>query len=241
MIHASLFVILAFVKAPPKTQELAPQFIEVASLDLKPEPKPEAKTEPAAPPIITPAGLPKQAVSDSKPAIKPAPKKIEKRKPNPKPTPSKPQPERELPPAVRNLSSESTEPVIPPSTQASQDAADGGETSGSPAKKAGSKTSSEAEEAYEVASYSSPSLHNPPTSYPSLAKDRGLEGRVKLRVQVLADGSAGSIQIQQSSGYDLLDESAVEQLRKWHFIPAHRGDKPVESWVIVPISFMLRH
>ncbi|MGZ8200307.1 MAG: energy transducer TonB family protein, partial [Methylosarcina sp.] len=35
------------------------------------------------------------------------------------------------------------------------------------------------------------------------------------------------------------DESAMEAVKKWRFIPARRGDNPVASSVVVPILFSL--
>jgi protein TonB len=90
------------------------------------------------------------------------------------------------------------------------------------------------------AAYSAPGLKNPPTRYPKIAQMRQWEGIVTLEVRVLADGSAGEVKIVNSSGHDILDESAVEQVKSWHFIPAHRGGKSVEDWVRVPISFKFK-
>lgn len=90
------------------------------------------------------------------------------------------------------------------------------------------------------AAYSAPGLKNPPTRYPKIAQMRQWEGIVTLEVRVLANGSAGEVKIVTSSGHEILDESAVEQVKTWHFIPAHRGDKTVEDWVRVPISFKFK-
>lgn len=88
--------------------------------------------------------------------------------------------------------------------------------------------------------FRSPSLKNPPTQYPPLAIERQWEGRVILRVQVLAHGVAGQINIEHSSGHALLDDAAAQQVKNWHFLPARRGDQPVDSWVKVPIEFKLQ-
>ncbi|RMO67978.1 Ferric siderophore transport system protein, TonB family [Pseudomonas syringae pv. aptata] len=36
-----------------------------------------------------------------------------------------------------------------------------------------------------------------------------------------------------------LDEAAQAAVRQWTFIPAKRGDTPVEGWVNVPMAFKL--
>lgn len=94
--------------------------------------------------------------------------------------------------------------------------------------------------AYSEAKYQGAGLHNPPTRYPRLALERQWEGIVRLKVQVLTDGTAGEVQILQSSGHDLLDESAQDQVKRlWHFEPAHRGGQAVTSWVVIPVEFKI--
>ena len=80
---------------------------------------------------------------------------------------------------------------------------------------------------------------NPKPNYPALARSRGWQGKVLLRVNVSADGRSESVEIHQSSGHDTLDEAAVEAVEKWKFIPAKRGDTAVACTVIVPINFTL--
>jgi protein TonB len=87
--------------------------------------------------------------------------------------------------------------------------------------------------------FHSASLHNPPTAYPLMAAKRGIEGIVKLKVQVLPNGEPGLIELATSSGADVLDTSAIEQVRKWRFIPARRKNVAVTGWVIVPLVFEL--
>ena len=60
-----------------------------------------------------------------------------------------------------------------------------------------------------------------------------------LRVLVDEKGRTKAIEVNQSSGHDLLDRAATEAIKKWRFVPAHAGTKPVETWVKVPIEFQL--
>jgi protein TonB len=80
---------------------------------------------------------------------------------------------------------------------------------------------------------------NPAPAYPPAARRRGEEGRVMLRVQVSAQGAAEQVEIRTSSGSNRLDEAAAATVSHWKFIPARRGDTPVQSWVLVPIIFKL--
>ena len=82
-------------------------------------------------------------------------------------------------------------------------------------------------------------LNNPTTDYPEVAAERGWEGRVVLKVHVLASGRPDSVSIVSSSGHDILDSEAVSTVKKWTFAPAKRGDTPTDGWVNVPINFKL--
>jgi protein TonB len=81
---------------------------------------------------------------------------------------------------------------------------------------------------------------NPKPPYPLVARRIGAQGEVLLRVLVRQDGSVAAVELAQSSGFSLLDESATRTVREnWRFIPAQHDGIPVESWVEVPIRFVL--
>lgn len=82
-------------------------------------------------------------------------------------------------------------------------------------------------------------LRNPPPEYPEFARRRGWEGTVVLRVHVRATGVPSEIQVQQSSGREVLDAAAAQAVRRWTFVPAKRGDLAEDGWVSVPIGFSL--
>lgn len=82
-------------------------------------------------------------------------------------------------------------------------------------------------------------LNNPPPEYPAFAQRQGWEGKVILRVRVLANGKAGGVEVKQSSGRKTLDEAAQEVVKTWVFAPAKRGNTPIDGWATVPIEFRL--
>jgi protein TonB len=96
-----------------------------------------------------------------------------------------------------------------------------------------------AEESFSQARFDANYLRNPAPPYPALSKRMGEEGKVVLRVSVSPQGTADSVEIRTSSGSPRLDESAQRTVRNWKFVPARRGDAPVQSWVLVPIIFKL--
>lgn len=82
-------------------------------------------------------------------------------------------------------------------------------------------------------------LNNPSPIYPELALSRGVEGKVLLRVLVNERGLVDDIAILNSSGSSMLDLSALETVRNWHFIPAKSNNKFIRSQVMVPIVFKI--
>jgi periplasmic protein TonB len=81
---------------------------------------------------------------------------------------------------------------------------------------------------------------NKPPRYPAEARRRGYEGTVLLNIQVLAGGAVGEVTIARSSGYDMLDDAAVEAVKQWRFAPAKVGGQAVEANVTLPVQFVLR-
>jgi len=96
-------------------------------------------------------------------------------------------------------------------------------------------------EPYSEASFNANYGTNPKPKYPSIARSRGWQGKVLLRVSVTADGLSEEVTVQRSSGHEILDESAVAAVEKWQFIPAKRGNTAVACSVIVPIIFTLNN
>lgn len=88
------------------------------------------------------------------------------------------------------------------------------------------------------ASYDPDPELSPPPRYPRLARRRGWEGVVLLEATVGPDGRLLALVVVHSSGYQVLDEAALETVRDWKpgaFRPAVEGDRPVEG--VVPIQF----
>jgi len=80
---------------------------------------------------------------------------------------------------------------------------------------------------------------NTPPIYPAIAKLRGYEGVVLVNAEILPDGRVGSMAISKSSGYTILDKSAMEAVKLWKFEPAKKAGKPFAVRVKLPIKFVL--
>jgi protein TonB len=70
-------------------------------------------------------------------------------------------------------------------------------------------------------------------------RERGIEGLVRLRVLVGADGRAREVKLGASSGWRLFDEAALAQARGCRFQPAREDGVAVDSWVEYPVRFAL--
>ena len=80
---------------------------------------------------------------------------------------------------------------------------------------------------------------NTPPIYPAIAKLRGYEGIVLVSAEILPDGRVGSTEVSKSSGYTILDKSAMEAVKLWKFEPAKKAGKPFAIRVKLPIKFVL--
>lgn len=80
---------------------------------------------------------------------------------------------------------------------------------------------------------------NPLPEYPYRARQRRWEGVVWLLVDVSSEGVVDDLSVEQSSGYKILDRSAIKSVRRWRFVPATRAGLPVASKVRIPVRFHL--
>ena len=78
-----------------------------------------------------------------------------------------------------------------------------------------------------------------PPTYPELARRSGWEGTVVLKTLIERDGSCVSAMVEKSSGHLILDQAALQAVRKWEFSPARIGDFPYPSLTRIPIRFAL--
>lgn len=80
---------------------------------------------------------------------------------------------------------------------------------------------------------------NPAPGYPELARQQGYEGVVLVAAEILADGRVGKALVSKSSGYAILDQSAVQAVKKWKFEPAKKAGVPYKTWAELPIKFVI--
>jgi len=81
---------------------------------------------------------------------------------------------------------------------------------------------------------------NPKPLYPQEARERGYQGEVVLKVEILSNGQVGQVEVKRSSGHEILDRSAFAAVKEWRFIPARKGENAIPLWVNIPIKFELQ-
>lgn len=82
-------------------------------------------------------------------------------------------------------------------------------------------------------------FRNQPPEYPQRARQLHQEGLVILRVEVDQKGLPVQVEVEKSSGYELLDQAAIKAVRHWRFQPGRIGDQPIQSRVAIPVRFCL--
>jgi protein TonB len=80
----------------------------------------------------------------------------------------------------------------------------------------------------------------PIPDYPAESRRRGEEGTVVIDVEVMADGSVGSVRVVSDAGHARLAAAAVEKVKTATFGPARQDGKPVVGHILIPYRFTLR-
>ena len=89
--------------------------------------------------------------------------------------------------------------------------------------------------------YDAKYLNNPPPAYPLAARRRNIEGTVWIRAEIQPDGSCSQVELKTASTSGLLDQAALEAVKKWRFVPATLGSETLVAWVEIPITFKLNN
>lgn len=215
---------------PTAGTQLEPALAPKPEVPRTPRPKP-IPLQPKAEKKPTPRVLPRLPKPVAKPQRKPPPMITQEEPPQTALTVPSSQPETEPANEVSVPNEMAALPAGDESTGSDPSRRNNGGIGGTKSNGAGATKGASATPDYNV---------NPKPPYPLIARRIGAQGEVLLRVLVRQDGSVATVELAQSSGFSLLDESATRTVRdNWRFIPAQLDGTPVESWVEVPIKFVL--
>ena len=79
----------------------------------------------------------------------------------------------------------------------------------------------------------------PPPSYPKIAVEQRIVGKVVVRVEVDADGKATDVRVLDASPAGVFDDATVAAAKQWTFEPAIRNGKAVASALKIPVTFAM--
>ena len=222
----------------PVPQTTAPQISEQVMI---PEPTPPAPPPPPQPPKPEPKPEPKV---EPKPLPKPEPKKIEKPKPEPKKVEKKPLPKPEPRPEPKIEPKVEPKPAItapaPTATPApvvnSNLPANNKSIASAPAQKVAQElnlSNAQSDEDFSKV-IAAVKKHK---SYPNNARRMKHQGVVEVRFLLKTDGSIDELKVTKSSGFESLDNGALENVKK----ASSEFPKPKEArYLRFPIAFTLR-
>ena len=222
----------------PVPQTSAPQISEQVMIL---EPTPPAPPPPPEPPKPEPKPEPKV---EPKPLPKPEPKKIEKPKPEPKKVEKKPLPKPEPHPEPKTEPKVEPTPAItapaPTATPApavnSNLPANNKSIASAPAQKVAQElnlSNAQSDEDFSKV-IAAVKKHK---SYPNNARRMKHQGVVEVRFLLKTDGSIDELKVTKSSGFESLDNGALENVKK----ASSEFPKPKEArYLRFPIAFTLK-
>ena len=82
-------------------------------------------------------------------------------------------------------------------------------------------------------------IKSAPVTYPDMARDAGVEGRVVVLMLVGKDGHVLDVRVDPKHSVPMLDAAALDCARSCVFKPALSSDHPVMVWVQRPFEFRL--
>jgi len=222
-------LMVTLMSVPPEPDVLPAPMPVASEPVVRPEPKPQVQPKPE-PKVLRQEPVPQPVAEtrpvETEPAVEPPPPLVPEA---PKPVADVPTPPAPAPRPEVVAAAPAEVPRAPPPPPRPVPVAE-------PPTQVTATTDSDAAAQAWKADY----LRNPKPVYPNASRRLGERGVVLLRVLVTATGEPAKVDLKKTSGYARLDESALEAVRTWKFVPARLGEKPVEAWVVVPIEFSLK-
>lgn len=74
-------------------------------------------------------------------------------------------------------------------------------------------------------------------NYPNRARDRGIEGWVKLEIVVTPQGKVGEARVVDANPKHIFDQAALIAIRRWRFKPTYKDGQAIEQRAVQTISF----
>lgn len=244
-LHAAVLAVI--LSAPVAQVALGqPDALDVQFVELGPAIEPAAASAgpgsvpPAPEPTVAPPAQPDPvAMPEAEPAVEPPPKPVAdgtESRPRPEPRP-KPRPERKHKPRpeVRLQTAPAARPA-PAGAQAMRDSSPGGASQSTQARGEIRAQDPDRPRTIGRVDYLG---DRPSPAYPRASQRRGEQGRVVLRVLISPEGRVAQVKVQRSSGYERLDEAAVQAMQRARFRPYTENGIAYKALVDIPFDFIL--
>jgi TonB family protein len=75
--------------------------------------------------------------------------------------------------------------------------------------------------------------------YPAVLRDAGIGGAPVIWIHIGETGAVDATQVHQTSGYEALDQAAMNVAMAMRFTPAYNRDVVTATWVQIPIRFQV--
>jgi len=228
-LHALVLLGMSRHEAPaPPAKTLLVLTARLASVATVPQPaSPAPQPERAAPKVPEPAPAPRPVLT--KPLATPAPA------PPAPAAPSKPvAPDAApTPPSAAESAAQASPPAQAKSLPQSPAGAPGPEAAARP----GSEADAGTRDQYRLALIMATKRYK---RYPAIAMEKGWQGRVEVHLVIGANGMIASTAIKSSSGHEILDNQALDMLKKGKTtVPIPAGLRGREFDIDVPVIFNL--
>ncbi|WP_373425344.1 energy transducer TonB [Variovorax boronicumulans] len=180
--------------------------------------------------VVIPVEIMSQFVEPPKPKVEPPPPPPPPPKVAKAPPPPRPQAIREPKPTpAPQAPAGTTEPPPPPAPPAAP----------TPPAPPALPPAPPAPPAVQLPSSNADYLQNPKAVYPAMSKRLGEQGKVIVKVLVGVDGLPKSAEVKKSSGFDRLDEAAIEYIMKCRFVPGKVNGVVQAMSYDAPVNYVL--
>jgi periplasmic protein TonB len=196
--------------------------------------------------LVVPVEVLAQIIEPPKPVIPPPPV-IPKETPPPKPevvkqTPKPPVPQTQAPPPILAVETATPAPnapapvqiappapLLPPSVPVAAIASPAPAPVLTPAPALKVLPSTDADD-----------LYNPNQRYPRMSQTLGEQGTVMVRILIGDNGLPKKAELQKTSGFERLDQAALDFVMQSRYKPGTLGGKPTEMWMGREVKYVLR-
>ena len=167
----------------------------------------------------------------SEPKVAPPPPKAE-----PEPVKPQPKPITKQPPLKQTAPKQKTPPPVAKAASAAPAPA----STKPVTRQAPASSAKTTEPSTQLPSADAAGLNNKAPVYPMLSRKRKEQGTVWMLLLVSKDGLVTELKLKKTSGFDRLDQAALQAVKKWKFQPALKQGQPIDYWYELPLKFSLQ-